>query len=72
MQQLPRFALSVNDSLTKKMADFGYFPKLSAQFLCQGPLFHLCEKQRLKAARDSLKKEFPGANPRRGQERKEA
>ena len=61
----------VNAELTMKTADFCRFFQLSALFLCQVALFHFREKTRLKAASDNLKQVFPGANSRRGQERKE-
>jgi len=34
--------------------------------------FTFVKKRHLQAARDNLTKAFPGANPRRGQERKKA
>jgi hypothetical protein len=61
----------VNAELTMKTADFCRFRELSALSLCQVALFHFREKSRLKADPDNLKQVFPGANSRRGQERKE-
>jgi hypothetical protein len=68
---IPAIRARVNGKLIVKMAVFGRFLQLSACFLCQVCLFHFREKSRLKAGPDNLKQEFPGANPRRGQERKE-
>jgi hypothetical protein len=53
-----------------EMALFRHFHAVSARFLCQALLLQFCEKRLLQAVRERLTKAFPGANPRRGQERK--
>jgi hypothetical protein len=54
-----------------KMANFSHSSSVSACFLCQGFYCTSMKKRLLQAGPDSLTKVFPGANPRRGQERKE-
>jgi hypothetical protein len=69
---IPAIRVAVNAQLTMKMAVLRHFREVSAFFLCQVALFHFSKKTALKAAAEAFRTLFPGANPRRGQERKRA
>lgn len=54
------------------MADFRHFLQFWPVSYVKPYYFTSVKKRHLQPASDNLKKSFPGANPRRGQERNEA
>jgi hypothetical protein len=72
MQQFPRFARLLTSGLPRKWQ----FSAIDAQHrrvsYVKRFYFTSVKKRLLQAAPDNLTTEFPGANPRRGQERKTA
>ena len=70
---IPAIRATVNARTNHKN---GCFPPFSTSFgpfpMSRALYFTFVKKRHLHAASDTLRKAFPGANPRRGQERKEA
>ena len=57
---IPAIRAPVNGELIEKIAVFSRFRELSASFLCQGTLFHFCEKTALASFRLGFQKALSG------------
>jgi hypothetical protein len=68
---IPAIRAVVNGSVTSKMAAFRHFRKFWPLSDVKPYYFTSVKKRHLPPASDNLKKDFPGANPCRGQERRE-
>ena len=72
MQQFPRFARLLTSGLLEKWRFFAVYARFRQLSYVKRIYFTFVKKRHLHAASDNLTKAFPGANPRRGQERKTA
>jgi hypothetical protein len=72
MLEFPRFARLLTSSLRQNPQFSAVFAQHRRVSYVKRIYFTFVKKLHLQAARDNLTKAFPGANPRRGQERKTA